>query len=217
MCRGILDNMYIAGLYIMNWYENDVKQVEALKGTLTYTPETIFYGSSSIRLWEGLYEDFNQFHPVNLGFGGATLAACVWYFDRIMQPYAPRHIVFYAGDNDLGDGRSAEEVSIFFRQLLVCLHERFPGIRFSFISIKPSMARRDLLDKMRYANQLIKTALEKAGPGHYYIDVFERMLDAQGHPLPQLFDTDGLHMNKQGYQLWKEVLWPHLESEFKIK
>jgi lysophospholipase L1-like esterase len=200
----------------MNWYEEDVKKLETVKGTLHYEPELIFYGSSSIRLWEDIYEDFKQFNPVNLGFGGATLAACVWFFDSILDPYSPRHIVCYAGDNDLGDGRTPEEVYIFFQQLLVCLHRRFPGIPFSFISIKPSLARRDIMDKIRMANQLIKTVMEEAGAGHYFINVFDLMLDKDGHPLPELFEADGLHMNKQGYLLWNKVLLAHLQSNFII-
>ncbi len=66
----------------MFWYEDDVKQLETIKATLSYEPQTIFYGSSSIRQWEGLYEDFKQYHPVNLGFGGSTLTACVWFLER---------------------------------------------------------------------------------------------------------------------------------------
>jgi lysophospholipase L1-like esterase len=200
----------------MIWYENDVKKLEALNGTLPYTPETVFYGSSSIRLWEGLYEDFKPFHPVNLGFGGATLAACVWFFDRIMQPYSPRHIVFYAGDNDLGDGRHGEEVYIFFNQLLVCLNNRYPGVPFSFISIKPSISRWNMVNQIRYTNQLIKNAIQKAGPHFYYVNIFDRMLDANGHPVRELFEADGLHLSKRGYSVWKEALLNHFATNFKI-
>jgi lysophospholipase L1-like esterase len=196
----------------MIWYENDVKKLEALKGTLSYTPETVFYGSSSIRLWESLYDDFKPLHPVNLGFGGATLAACVWFFDRIMQPYSPRHIVFYAGDNDLGDGRTAEEVYIFFCQLQVCMQQHYPGIPLSFISIKPSLARWNMVNQIRYTNKLIREAIEKNNSRYYYVNIFDRMLDANGHPIKDLFDTDGLHLSKKGYVLWKEVLQEHLSS-----
>jgi lysophospholipase L1-like esterase len=200
----------------MIWYENDVKKLEALTGKLPYTPETIFYGSSSIRLWEGLYEDFKPCHPVNLGFGGATLAACVWFFERIMQPYSPKHIVFYAGDNDLGDGRTAEEVSIFFKQLLVCLNQRFPGVPFTFISIKPSLSRWNMVNQIRYTNKLISETIQKAGDHYHYLNIFDRMLDANGHPVKELFAPDGLHLSQKGYLLWKEVLLQHFEQKFKI-
>lgn len=200
----------------MTWYENDVKKLEALKGTLPYTPETIFYGSSSIRLWVDMYEDLKPLHPVNLGFGGSTLAACVWFFDRIMESYAPRHIVIYAGENDLGDGRTPEEVYIFFCQMLACLQRRFPNVPMTYISIKPSITRWSLAKTVRYANQLIKAEIEKSNGKYYYLDVFDRMLDANGLPAKDLYDTDGLHLSRKGYLIWKDAVSQHFESIFKI-
>ena len=200
----------------MVWYENDVKKLEALKGTLPYVPETIFYGSSSIRLWTSLYDDFIPWRPVNLGFGGATLAACVWFFDRIMAPYAPRHIVCYAGDNDLGDGRTAEEVFIFFKQLLCKIEKRYPGVPVTFISIKPSIARWNMVNGIRYANQLIQQEIDSYGGLYYYVNIFDRMLDVDGHPIRELFDTDGLHLSQKGYALWKEIVLAHLRTNFNI-
>ena len=89
----------------MYWYENEVKGLEKERLQLTYEPSTLFYGSSTIRLWDSLFDDFKVFKPVNLGFGGSTLAACSWFFNRVVAPYDARSIVLYAGDNDLGDGR----------------------------------------------------------------------------------------------------------------
>ncbi len=112
----------------MYWYEDDVKRLEKDSLKIAYKAETIFYGSSSVRLWAGLYNDFNGLQPVNLGFGGSTLAACVWFFERVMFNYNPKRLIIYAGDNDLGDGRHPEEVFIFFQQLTVKAALRFGNI-----------------------------------------------------------------------------------------
>jgi lysophospholipase L1-like esterase len=200
----------------MIWYENDVKKLEAIKDSLPYTPETIFYGSSTIRLWEDMYEDLKPLRPVNLGFGGSTLAACVWFFDRIMEPYAPKHFVCYAGENDIGDGRTAEEVYIFFRQFQACLQKRFPDVPLTFISIKPSVSRWNLEKQVRYANELIKTEIEKTNGKQHYLNIFDHMLNANGQPVKELFEADGLHLSKKGYLLWKEILIDHFASGFKI-
>ncbi|MDR3713198.1 MAG: GDSL-type esterase/lipase family protein [Puia sp.] len=194
----------------MIWYEDEVKRVEKERSKLNYEPRTLFYGSSSIRLWETLYDDFKEYQPVNLGFGGSTLAACDWFFDRILSPYKPERILFYAGDNDLGDGRSPEEVFIFFQQLTVHLEKRFPGIPFSFLSIKPSPARWSIIDQIKYANSLIKDAIDQAGPPYQYVDLFDSMLDPGGRPIPDLFETDKLHLSKKGYELWRGILQKHL-------
>jgi lysophospholipase L1-like esterase len=200
----------------MIWYENDIKKLEALKGTLPYTPETILYGSSSIRLWEGMYDDLKSLKPINLGFGGSTLAACVWFFDRVMEPYAPQHFVCYAGENDLGDGRTPEEVVLFFRQFQACLQKRFPGVPLTYISIKPTIARWNLEKQVRYTNQLIKQEIEKNNGNQYYLDIFDHMLGANGQPVKEFFEADGIHLTRKGYLIWKEVLLNHFATIFKI-
>ena len=113
----------------MYWYEEDVRRLEANRVNEEYDPEVIFYGSSSIRLWNSLYLDFPDRKVTNLGFGGSTLAACVWFFERILMDYQPKIFVVYAGDNDLGDGRNPEEIFIFFQQLMVKASKQFGPIR----------------------------------------------------------------------------------------
>ncbi|MES1160748.1 MAG: GDSL family lipase, partial [Bacteroidota bacterium] len=140
----------------MQWYENEVQRLEKETASLEYDPKMVFYGSSSIRLWDNLYQDFSDYQPVNLGFGGSTLAACVWFFDRLLTPYHPKSIIVYAGDNDLGDGRHPEEVFIFFRQLVASTRQRFGSIPLAFISIKPSITRWNIVDSIRYTNKIIE-------------------------------------------------------------
>ncbi len=197
----------------MIWYEEEVKRIEQEKNKLSYQPKTIFYGSSSIRLWKDLYKDFEDFYPVNLGFGGSTLAACVWYFDRIIRGYEPDHLIVYAGDNDLGDGRNPEEVFIFFQQLLANIQRSFPDIAVTFISVKPSIARRNLKNQICYTNQLIRKYIEKSNRDYYFLNVYDKMVDPSGNPIGDLYDRDGLHMSSKGYALWKDLLLTHISSK----
>ncbi|HVV54598.1 MAG TPA: GDSL-type esterase/lipase family protein [Mucilaginibacter sp.] len=187
----------------MYWYEDEIKRLEKIK--LAYEPETIFYGSSSIRMWTSLYTDFPALKPVNLGFGGSTLAACVWYFERIMGPYRPKRFVVYAGDNDLGDGRHPEEVFIFFQQLLVKTARHFGDIPCYFISLKPSVSRRHLIEQFRSANTLIEHEIIANAKNWRYIDIFKEMVDPSGLPQKKYYTADGLHLSDAGYGLWKRV------------
>ena|SRR6186713_639614 len=196
----------------MVWYENEVLRLEQDKGSLDYDPKMIFYGSSSIRLWENLYEDFQPYQPLNLGFGGSTLAACVWYFDRLLQPYQPGSIIVYAGDNDLGDGRHPEEVFIFFRQLVACVRHRFGNIPLAFISIKPSISRWNIVDSIRYTNKIIGEEIHREGGNLHFINVYNKMTDNAGYPRREFLEPDGLHLNAKGYALWKDILLQHLPA-----
>ncbi|EOR92918.1 hypothetical protein ADIARSV_4006 [Arcticibacter svalbardensis MN12-7] len=190
----------------MNWYEDEVKELEKVHLTIEYEPETLFYGSSSIRMWTSLYDDFKYIKPVNLGFGGSTLAACVWFFERIMLPYQPKRLVIYAGDNDLGDGRNPEEVLIFFQQLVAKATLRFGNIPCYFVSIKPSPSRWNIVSHFKSANTFIENEIANHALNWKFVNVFDRMLDASGLPIKEYYASDGLHLTEKGYELWKDVI-----------
>lgn len=190
----------------MIWYEEEVERVEQELTRLDYLPETVFYGSSTFTLWETLYSDFEALKPINLGFGGSTLAACAWYFDRIFaQITTPKSIIIYAGDNDLGDGRLPEEVCLFYRQLISQIRNRFGNVPCSFVSIKPSAKRWEIIEHIKAANRLIIAEIEKDEFQHY-IDVFPDTLNESGYPQEAFFEMDGLHLSHAGYAVWKEVI-----------
>ena len=196
----------------MIWYENEVQRLEKEKTALEYEPRMVFYGSSSIRLWETLYEDFREYAPVNLGFGGSTLAACVWFFERLVAGYRPQSILLYAGDNDLGDGRHPEEVFIFFQQMVALTRLHFGDIPLAFISIKPSITRWNIVDSIRYTNTLIEKEIRKQGNNLHYIDIYHKMTDNAGYPKREFLDPDGLHISTKGYALWKAIIQQHLSA-----
>jgi lysophospholipase L1-like esterase len=194
----------------MYWYEDDIKQLEKVSLNREYEPETIFYGSSSVRLWPNLNEDFKNVKPINLGFGGSTLAACVWFFERVMFSYHPKRLIVYAGDNDLGDGRHPEEVFIFFQQLVTKTQQRFGDLPCYYVSLKPSLSRWNMIDKFKYANNLIETEIVKKTNNWHFINVYKEMVDAKGYPKKEYFVGDGLHLSPAGYQLWKQVINDHI-------
>lgn len=190
----------------MTWYEEEVSRVEKVLPNLEYLPETIFYGSSTFTLWESLYQDFEDAKPANLGFGGSTLAACAWFFDRIFVSAAPvKSIWIYAGDNDLGDGRQPEEVCLFYRQLISSIREKFGNVSCTFISIKPSLQRWSIIGQIKSANDLIKKETKK-DPNQFYIDIFPVTLNDEGYPKKSFFEEDGLHLSKEGYAAWRSVI-----------
>jgi lysophospholipase L1-like esterase len=164
----------------------------------------VFYGSSSFRLWDTLAEDFDP-RVLNLGFGGSTLEACDYFFARLVPPVHPRSLLLYAGDNDLGDGRSVEAAFDSFRSLAHKVADALRTIPFGFVSVKPSPARYAICDRIRRLNELVRREIE-CRPGGYYVDVFSAMLDPTGKPRLEFFLADGLHLNRKGYRLWGRVL-----------
>jgi len=190
----------------MFWYEDEIRRLETISQQNGHKAGTIFYGSSTIRLWDNLEEDLPGLQPLNLGFGGSTLAACVWFFARVMQGYQPKRLVVYAGDNDLGDGRHPEEIFIFFQQLAAQATQRFGELPCYFVSLKPSVSRWHMADQFKFTNSIIAKEITNKLPNWQFIDVFTPMLNADGQPDKALFLEDGLHLSSKGYSVWKTIM-----------
>lgn len=171
----------------------------------------VFVGSSSIRLWD-VQKSFPDLRVLNRGFGGSQMADAVRYADRIVTPYQPSVVVLYAGDNDLAAGKSPAQVLEDFRQFVTKVHAALPNTRIVYLGIKPSLARWKLIDKVRAANELVREFAAR-DPRLVFVDVEKPMLGPDGKPRAELFLRDGLHLNAKGYQVWAELLRPHLKKE----
>ena len=170
----------------------------------------LFVGSSSIRLWRSLATDFPDRAAINRGFGGSRIADATHYADRLVAPYQPRAIVLYAGDNDLAEGCTPEQVRNAFAAFVRRARSLDAGVPIAFIAIKPSMARGSLLPQIRRANSLVRD-YARGQKGVDYLDAFTPMLGPAGAPQPKWFGDDGLHLNRQGYRLWAGLVrdWLH--------
>jgi len=192
----------------LEWYEPDVQELEKLHATAPPpTGAVLFYGSSSLRLWTTLSEDMAPWPVVNRAFGGSTLAACVHFFDRLVVPCAPGSIVLYAGDNDLGDGRSPDDIVRSLRTMLTLIDATLGSTPVAYVSIKPSLARWNLHEKIQRVNNAARALMEQR-PSGYYVDVYTSMLGPDGRPRTELFEADGLHLSVKGYQVWTHILRP---------
>ncbi|GLQ90670.1 SGNH/GDSL hydrolase family protein [Dyella flagellata] len=171
----------------------------------------LFIGSSSIEHWKSVAADFPEVKVINRGFGGSELGDSTYFADRIIKPYQPRAIVLYAGDNDLYDGRTPQQVRDDFAAFVRKVRSFDRGVAIAFISIKPSVARAALLPKIEQANELVReyAATQKQVT---YVDVFTPMLGADSKPQPRWFIEDGLHMNRTGYALWISKLKPWVDA-----
>jgi lysophospholipase L1-like esterase len=193
-------------------FENEIRAFEAADAR--HAPPqgaVLFLGSSSIRKWTTVAADFPDLAVINRGFGGSTIPDSTRYLPRIVTPYKPRLIVFFAGDNDLAAKHTPRQVLADFKAFTSAVHEALPETRIMFLSIKPSLARSKLLAIQAEANSLVRDfiATDKLLS---YVDVATPMLGPDGQPRPELFGPDGLHMNRSGYELWTSILSPHLKE-----
>ncbi len=199
----------------MFWFENDIRELEEKAKAGNFMPGSVFVGSSSIQMWSTLAQDFPMTNVLNLGLRGATLAACTWFFERLVLPFNPKSLILYGGDNDLGQERHPEEVFIYFQQFVSLVRKYLGNTPLAFISIKPSLARWNVNERIQFTNELIKKETEKENRGLYFIDIYQSMLNEHNFPRSELYLENGLHINKMGYKLWCEEILKYSSFLFK--
>jgi lysophospholipase L1-like esterase len=191
-------------------------EVNALDARLSQSPITsspiIFYGSSSIRLWKSLQQDFSGYAVLNCGFGGSRLTDCVRYANRLVIPRKPSAIVIYAGDNDLAIGTPPEKVFQSFKQLFAIFRSYSASIPIAFVSVKPAPARLVFLDNILRFNQLVEAFL-KTQPDTEYIDVCSDMLGHDRKPIQSFFVSDHVHLSPAGYEILRKEIGEFLSED----
>ena len=191
------------------WY--DVQTIRHYD--VMYTPPAdpiLFIGSSSIRKWNDLERTFAPYVAMNRGIGGAEVNDVTFYLNDIVFPYHPRQIVLYVGENDLPYFNvTADTVLERTKKLIFAIRSQLPDIPITYISIKPSPSRDQFRSKAKDANALIKAFVEQE-KNITFVDIFTPMLDAQGNSRKELFVEDMLHMNQQGYAIWRAAVEPTL-------
>ena len=170
----------------------------------------VFIGASSIVRWN-LPESFPELGPraINRGFGGSMAADSTRYADRIVIPYKPQTVVFYAGDNDIEANRTPEQIAGDFVAFEKKVHAALPATEIVFISIKPSIRRWAWIEQIKSANALVQKYC--AANSHLaFVDIVPQMIGPDGKPRKEMLLDDGLHMTPAGYKVWNEALRPLL-------
>jgi len=181
----------------------------------------LFVGSSSIRLWEELSQDFSDYRVIQRGFGGSTIgdlqkfagsnsntAAGDALAKNVVQFYNPRAIVVWSGTNDVRPGQSGAYVASGFQNFVSLVHAQRPDTHIFYLGItkNPHFLGDAAADQRRRdANSLIQSFISSSGnPKLHYIDLPSLFESLTLSSSPSMWDyyVDSLHTNKAGYALW---------------
>ncbi|NJL45134.1 MAG: G-D-S-L family lipolytic protein [Leptolyngbyaceae cyanobacterium SM2_3_12] len=115
----------------------------------------------------------------------------------------PDRIYLMAGINDLKNGASDHEVVMNIDQILVQLRQQHPQAQIMVYSILPTRLSQLPGDRIRRVNRWIAAvaSYRKAT----FLDMQPSFTDGQGQLRPEL-TTDGLHLSRQGYEVWESTL-----------
>ncbi|TGE05228.1 SGNH/GDSL hydrolase family protein [Hymenobacter fodinae] len=176
------------------------------------TRPVLFYGSSSIRKWESLSQDFAGRPVLNRGFGGSRFPDAIHFFDRLVVAYNPRQVLLYEGDNDIGAGATPQEIYRSFLTFDSLMRAKLPKVPLVFLAIKPSPSRWGLYPKVQEANRLIREYIAAHPKRLTYLDTATPLLGSNGKPQPQFYVSDSLHMTPAGYNVWTRVVRKKLKK-----
>lgn len=168
-------------------------------------PDVLFVGSSSFRLYIGFEEDYAGLNAVNLGFGGSQLSDVLYFFDELIEPYNPRQIIVYEGDNDLSAGMTVDEFMSDVKAFVRLVQIRKPGTHISFLAPKPSPARRAKLDLWKDSYKALYD-YSLVTPHFDFIDISQPMFELDGQIKTEIWKSDSLHMNRKGYEIWAPII-----------
>jgi lysophospholipase L1-like esterase len=176
----------------------------------------LFVGSSIFRKWTDVAEMMAPLPVLNRAFGGSRTGDQLARFEQVVPPYAPRVIVYYCGSNDLKATPPDEPPAIFarFREFSQRVRAILPQTRIIFVSSTRSPDRVARWEQVDHYNALVRAYCE-ATPGHSFVDVNPRLVDAKGHPRLDLYLDDKLHFHPPAYEEFKAVIRPVLEREWR--
>lgn len=190
---------------IQNFKKLDLKNPPAKNAIL-------LVGSSSFTKWTDVANYFPDKTIINRGFGGSRLTDLNDYAEDLLNPYQPKQIIIYCGENDFADNDKlkADVVVERFKTFYKKIRAKFPKIEVDYISIKYSPSREKLWPQMKEANKKIADFMKKQ-PHSAFIDITKVMQDENGNVRKDLFVEDMLHMTPEGYRLWTSVMNPYMK------
>lgn len=129
----------------LNWLEKDIVKYEQdpiQKGLIMFYGHSLFtrWGSPKWgyrRLDEDIRAKDGSLACVNHGFGTSTSEELLYYYDRMVRPWAPRALVIATYANDGMYGYSPEDVMINISKLCHWARTDFPGIKLYLVEDHP--------------------------------------------------------------------------------
>jgi lysophospholipase L1-like esterase len=121
--------------------------------------------------------------------------------DESLFDCAARDAFLLIGINDLGDSHSPEQIEAGYREILKQVKQKAPLLKVHIQSVLPTRGNHakhnaNILDVNKRLQALAREF------EYDYIDLHSQMTDDKGE-LKKEFTADGLHINDEGYKVWK--------------
>ena len=167
------------------------------------------------RLLANWRKNFYGWNAADFGWGGDTTQNILWRLEEgELDGVNPKVIVIMAGTNNVGSRTPTEddvrvaEITRGIQAIVALCREKAPRAKIILMGITP---RNDNIAVMPIINR-INESLAQLAPrdGYRYLDINDRLADADGKLRAGMTDPDQLHLSEQAYQIWADALTPIL-------
>lgn len=168
-----------------------------------------FANTDFLMLGDSLIADNNwqqrmpQFTVHNLGVPGSNTRDLLMSLSALKHKYPRAGIIMVmVGINDLavGNYRFTENL----KKVVVTLSHEYPGAELLVNSLLPIQLPHLGLSAIPLLNDTIAGICRLTGS--CYVDLFSRFEQAEG----EMFQADGIHLTKEGYELWSRTVLEHI-------
>ncbi len=170
----------------------------------------VFLGDSQIEQceWRELLKGHTTSPIINRGITGDQVEGVAGRLPEIVR-HNPSKIFVCVGINDLIFDKSFHDIELKYHEIVRTLRNANRSAQIVVVSVLPiNNEIRNISvtnDQIAELNiRLQQVARSFAVP---YLDLYTQLLDKKGN-LSQLFTADGIHLNADGYAVWRKMLLP---------
>lgn len=192
----------ITAMYDNPFYRDKTSHFETLSKS---EAEIIFLGDSLTDLCEWA-ELLKNDQIKNRGICGDTTDGILNRIDNIIE-YQPQKLFLLIGINDLNQGRQVPDIVENYNLILNNIKDKLPTTKVFIQSVLPvnyqKFQKSGVNDKVIKLNLKLRELAKEFS--YQYIDLFSAFLDINKE-LDSQYTTDGVHLNGQGYLVWKGII-----------
>lgn len=188
-----------------SYYEQKTSQFEVLRKRKS---DILFVGNSlnDTAEWTEIWDDLRV---KNRGISADNTFGVLARLGQMLEG-APAKIFLMIGINDLARGIPVEVIERNYEMILARISKDAPGTQVYVQSVLPTSIDfpelKGYQDKHEHIKRLNHSLRALSLDFNYiYVDLHSVFLDAKGQ-LSSKYTTDGLHLNMDGYLLWKSIL-----------
>ena len=153
--------LFSNNVFSQHFFDAEVAAITSKNDSL-WSPSNatiLFTGSSSIKFWNSLENDFSEYSILNNGFGGSKASDLLHFLDELVIKYNPKQVFIYEGDNDIFAKKKLKIILNDFNAIISRIKKECPDAEIVIMSAKPSLSRWKLRRKYKRLNRKVKIDL----------------------------------------------------------